>query len=567
MKTAKRIFKILLAAGLLYLLLNILPILPFKNFINKNPKSFRYVKGVFHIHSTFSDGAGDIQDIIRAAREADTGLDFLLLTDHGHPNPGSSGATGWHNDILLIGGTEISLHEGHLAAAGYPLTSYKLPPRAQESIGDINAGDGVSFISHPFDTSVPWTDWEVEGFTGLEIISMYSAARKKGPALLLSFPVQYLFDQDYALINLLEYPRQNLQRWDQLNRRPPYYGIYAIDAHAKLEISRRITLYYPSYTALFRILSVYVRVDDRLDPDAHRAARRVIRGLKSGDFFNVIEALAPANGFSAEFITGDGRTIRMGQSHPLTTPGFLRIRLPFQFATSLTVFRDGQAFHRLENNLKQDIRIPVTRPGNYRLEVAISRSKFHELPWILTNPFFLIDPGRPIPPRSPEVSTAPSVESSPLDLQGIRVETNPASTAALEAEHPAAATPSLIFTYHLVREDRQKDCWTALALRRPFDFSAYRGISLEARSLPDMRYWLELRTGSGDGTNRYRCSFLATDRWQTRFLPFDRLIPILGEEAEINLSAISSVFISVTNRIAYPDTLGTLMIREPRLVR
>lgn len=36
--------------------------------------------GAIHMHSTFSDGTGEVPDIARFADEV--GLDFILLTDH-----------------------------------------------------------------------------------------------------------------------------------------------------------------------------------------------------------------------------------------------------------------------------------------------------------------------------------------------------------------------------------------------------------------------------------------------------------------------------------------------------
>ena len=38
------------------------------------------ITGAIHMHSVFSDGSGEVEDIARYAGEA--GLDYILLTDH-----------------------------------------------------------------------------------------------------------------------------------------------------------------------------------------------------------------------------------------------------------------------------------------------------------------------------------------------------------------------------------------------------------------------------------------------------------------------------------------------------
>ena len=61
-------------------------------------------RGVFHVHSTESDGGGTAEEIAEAARGAD--LDFVVLTDHGdgtNPTPPR-----YIDDVLILAGVEIS---------------------------------------------------------------------------------------------------------------------------------------------------------------------------------------------------------------------------------------------------------------------------------------------------------------------------------------------------------------------------------------------------------------------------------------------------------------------------
>ena len=174
----------------------------------------------------------------------------------------ASAATGWFSNALLIGASEFSLNEGHLAVAGYRSPTYIFAPEAQEAIDEANHDLGVSFISHPLDRKIPWTDWQVRDFTGIEILSLYQLAKKVPFFKAAIFPLWYFFNHDYALTQLITYPEKEFHLWDSLNQEGKYFGIYALDSHAKLQISKKFQLNFPSYAAMFQILTVYVKIED-----------------------------------------------------------------------------------------------------------------------------------------------------------------------------------------------------------------------------------------------------------------------------------------------------------------
>ena len=269
MRKAAKALLVLLAAALALAVFNGIR---FQKRTNNRPLPAQYKKGVFHLHSRFSDGLGSVAEICRAARSQ--GLDFVILTDHGRPNPGSSAATAWNNDTLLIGASEFSLHAGHMAAAGYRLPGYVFPPEAQEAIDDVNRDGGVTFISHPFDRKIPWTDWQARGFTGIEILSLYQLAKQNILYGLTLFPLQYLLSPDYALTALVSYPRREMAIWDRTSREGKCFAIFALDTHAKLPLGRKTSLHFPSYAATFRILNVYARIDGDLAPQGAEPVRK-----------------------------------------------------------------------------------------------------------------------------------------------------------------------------------------------------------------------------------------------------------------------------------------------------
>ena len=56
--------------------------------------------GAIHIHTTFSDGRGDVESIAQIG--GTVGLDFLLFSDHMTLEPLHLGLEGWHGDTLVL---------------------------------------------------------------------------------------------------------------------------------------------------------------------------------------------------------------------------------------------------------------------------------------------------------------------------------------------------------------------------------------------------------------------------------------------------------------------------------
>ena len=106
MKKTQKIIKYTIFTLAIILIIAAFPILNFQQEPNLNPLPSQYKKGVYHVHSIFSDGNGTIDDITRAADKAK--LNFVILSDHGRPNTEAMNATDWIGKVLLIGGTEIS---------------------------------------------------------------------------------------------------------------------------------------------------------------------------------------------------------------------------------------------------------------------------------------------------------------------------------------------------------------------------------------------------------------------------------------------------------------------------
>jgi len=519
---------------------------------NNRPLPPHYKKGVFHMHSLFSDGLGTSEEICRDAGALN--LDFVILTDHGRPNLRSSAATAWSHDTLLIGASEFSLHAGHLAAAGYRVPGYIFPPEAQEAIAEVERDRGVTFVSHPLDRKIPWTDWQARGFTGFEVLSLYQLARKNALYLLTLFPLQYLLSPDYALTALVSHPRRELEIWDRFNREGKYFGIYALDSHAKIPLGKKTNLRFPSYGATFRILNIYVKVDRELERDAQAAAATIIAALRRGSFFSVIESLAAANGFECYYLEAAGGRVEMG-GDARAAGGSLVLELPFDFETDIVVRRDGAVFQAIRGNSRRRLAIPLAEPGVYRCEVSLHSGRFRKLPWILANPVFV---ARPAPQLKPTPVVAARSVMNPA-VGYFHVEKNGRSRGEVTTVTAPDGRVTTRFAFFLQAEGAGVvDHWVALARRERQDLSLFRGFVFTARASRALRFWLHFRTRGGADESAFQHSFRVDEVDRQVVIPFERFRRLYGRDAPPDMAQVSSLFIQIDNGNSFTGTQGEL---------
>jgi len=79
-------------------------------------RSNAYLWGVYHVHSTMSDGLQSPEEIAQQARAS--GIRLVLLTDHGSPNQASSSFHEIIDGVTIVGGSEANLPDGRLTFFG-----------------------------------------------------------------------------------------------------------------------------------------------------------------------------------------------------------------------------------------------------------------------------------------------------------------------------------------------------------------------------------------------------------------------------------------------------------------
>lgn len=103
-----------------------------------------------HMHSTYSDGVGSIQQILAYAQRR-TDLDVIALTDHDVIDGALRARDLWAGGSYrfdFIVGEEVSTRSGHLLAL---FIEKRIPPHLsmEESIDLIHAQGGLAVVAHP----------------------------------------------------------------------------------------------------------------------------------------------------------------------------------------------------------------------------------------------------------------------------------------------------------------------------------------------------------------------------------------------------------------------------------
>jgi hypothetical protein len=330
------------------------------------------IEGVYHIHTTYSDGRSTTRELARDA--AGEKLDFLIVTDHGSPNFQSLRDQGFMEGVLVLAGSELSVNRGHLVGLGFGIPDANFSQKAEEAVPEIQALGGFAVIAHPY-SKVRWLWGDASVYSGLEIINADTMFKDNIGQVLPYLPLLAVGSR-IPLIRMLEHPEINLKKWDQRAATAPLYGYFSADAH----------LY---YRAIFSLLRLHILLDEPLARDAGRAAGQVFGALRSGRFFNAIEAVAEARGFRFT-AAGNGRAWRMGDTIRTGQSSGLRfeVRAPYPFAKEIRLLRDGRILASTRDNV---LAAESPGPGVYRVEVYLrARTPLGKnIPWIVSNPIFL----------------------------------------------------------------------------------------------------------------------------------------------------------------------------------
>ncbi len=351
-----------------------------------NPNPTYTYRGSIHNHTVHSDGTGTIEEVVAAAARA--GLDFLIITDHNTLVDQSQ--QGWRQGVFTL--FDIEVHDPDLEPErNHCLTlnvSEDVSPFARDPQGLIDAvreRGGLTFLAHPIDPPgklipecFPWTEWDIEGFTGVELWNFMSEFRpyatSKAKAVVMAYFPQWFTTGPWP---------EMLAKWDELLQRQPTAAIGGPDAHAQVYHLGPLKRRFLPYDYCYRAVNTHIVTSEPFTHDFDHDRRLLYEALAAGRAWIGYDMLHATEGFEYVGETEKGVT-HMGASVSLEDHPTLRVQTPA--AGHIKLIRAGSGV--VAEAKGRTLRFQPDRPGAYRVEVW-KRWWFKPRGWIFSNPIYV----------------------------------------------------------------------------------------------------------------------------------------------------------------------------------
>jgi hypothetical protein len=539
----------------------------------QHPDQAATVPGVFHVHTSRSDGRSSPEEVAAAAARA--GLKFVIFTDHGD-GTAKPAPPAYHDGVLCIDGVEISTQGGHYGVIGLPVTPYPLGGEARDVLDDVRRLGGFGIVAHPDSPKqdLRWREWN-EPFDGIELVNLDSGWRMRldeaswrARIALLGSLGTYLFRPAETIANLLGESTVASARWESLSRRRRIVILAGADAHAKLALGdvdpgdNRFSVPLPGYEAAFRSLAVYVRPDAALTGDAAADAAAVTDAIRRGHVYTALTGVA-APAFLDFTATNDQGAARAGDELAAGGPVTLRIQSNAPAGFSTAVWHGTQ---KLTND-RQEQDFSVQAPageGVYRVEIRAT-DRTRSPVWILSNPIYV----RGTEPAVAVATRPRATEEKALfaggDAVGWTVETDPTSLAAFDVTR-AIEGRELALRFGLATGGSLGQ-FAALGVATDGGLAAFDRLTFQARSEKSMRLSVQLRAAvSPTEQERWQRSIYLepTDREITVF--FDDFSPIgTTRTFKPPLADVGSIVFAIDTTNTSPGTSGRVWLGKVRL--
>lgn len=359
--------------------------------------------GNMHMHTPYSDGESYHAEIAQDAIKA--GLDFIIVTDHNIWVDEVEGYyEGENGRVLLLTGEEVhnvrrQPEASHFLAYGAERELARFADDPQRLIDETREAGGYGFLAHPHEPGLAklgiadlgWHDWEIEGFTGLEIWNYMSSFLSKITEQVNKIPfapkwLARLIALRVAL-NPEKFmdgaPQPTLDLWDRLlSEGKQVVAVGNSDAHATpMSLGPIKRIIYP-YAYLFTAVNTHILLPEALTGDAARDKKHVLRAIGQGNSWVGYDIPAKTNGF--RFTAQSKRDGIMGDRVRLRNSATLQVSAPKR--CDIRLIRQGETVAAATN--ATHLTHTATQPGAYRVECHIQFLK-KKRGWIYSNPIYL----------------------------------------------------------------------------------------------------------------------------------------------------------------------------------
>jgi hypothetical protein len=335
------------------------------------PRDPSHVAGAVHMHTVASDGSGSVDDLVDAALANE--LDLIIVSDHNSELPTRYE---YRRGVLVVLAEEFSSPRGHVLLVG--MDSVRLgEPDSLDRWAGVPAHRFIedaelSFVSHPNGKRY-WRDRTLSTVDGIEIWNADSEWRNDGVVDWLEALTLLPFRPELGMLALVDRPSENLALLDSVLPQRAVRITCAVDAHARIPITRDFLIPFPSYSMTLGLIHQHLTLAEPFTGDAREDADRVF------------DALAQGAGHCAIGALGDAGAVRIGVDEDASGAGrTLRVDLPPDTRDAqIRIYLDGApVYEEVTNRLRWE----TTLAGALRVEVdrSVRLVRRRWLPWILT---------------------------------------------------------------------------------------------------------------------------------------------------------------------------------------
>lgn len=363
-----------------------------------HPYPFFDYRGVTNVSTTRSLGSGEDKEIINDAKMAD--LDFVIITDYNLMDVEDS-LESYYGNLLVLRGAKYSYLDSRVLY-------YRVDgiPHAK-TLGDLQVhltdlltqssearNETHIVLAHPFLKGYSWTgEWPV-GLDGIEIINFkrvqqqhFIESKWSSFWSILIYP----FNPELAFVRLFSEPLNELQFWNELNKKNKVVGHLGLEATSKAIPFTGSVIKFPSYETLFRLGSEHVLLRSELTGNMMSDKIKVLRALRKGEFYFSIDVLGNPKGFNV-LLEDKDQLYLMGSTVKFKNKLRFRVEVPvLNNPTEVIVYRDGSEIQTISGSSSD---IKVEKPGLYRFVVRLKIAlPFPDharwIPWIYSNHFLI----------------------------------------------------------------------------------------------------------------------------------------------------------------------------------
>ena len=348
---------------------------------------YEYV-GNPHAHTSYSsDGAALHSEVAKAAEEA--GLNFVIVTDH---NVWVDGCENYYGKVLLLVGEEI--HDVRRHPQGNHLLAYNaeaelapFAPDPQKLIDEANRHGASSYLAHPHDYqsplgpslhAAPWHNWDVKGFTGMEIWNYMSEFK----GLLRNKLTAAIYTR-HPMWGIAGPYRSTLRRWDELLalglRVAAIGGADAFGYPYSHGSGQRNVL---PYSYLFGCVNTHILTQRPLSGIFERDKAMVHEALRDGHTWVGYDLVAPTAGFRFKVRSGPNEAT-VGDELKRTGAVVIEVHTPRR--ADIRLVRNGKVVRRRRG---EHLRYTTAEAGIYRVE-AYRRYQMLNRGWIFSSPIYV----------------------------------------------------------------------------------------------------------------------------------------------------------------------------------